>query len=217
MMIKTAKEYGYDANEKSTRRKLILATERLLRRDGLSHVTTRKIAREAGISEGALYHHFTDKAELLHAVVQLNMGDFKEILEGLPFQIGQRTVAENLEHTLQAAFAFHYKIMPIACSLYADHALLARTRELLNERGLGPHRSIEVVAAYLQAEQRLGRVAAEIRPAAAAELALAGSFHKAMFDHFFARDVSEEENCLHLREMVHILLAGIEPRSSGKN
>ncbi|MDR3631992.1 MAG: TetR/AcrR family transcriptional regulator [Desulfocapsaceae bacterium] len=216
-MAGTEDKYNYGTGMNPTCQKLILATERLLRRDGLSHVTTRKIAQEAGVSEGALYHHFRDKAELLHAVVLISMGDFREILDGLPLLVGQRTVGENLEHMLQAAFEFQFKIVPIACSLYADHLLLARTREILSERGIGPQCSITVIAAYLQAEQRLGRVAADLKPEAASQLLLAGSFHKAMFDHFLARDLSEDVTRRHLREMVNALLAGIEPRPAGKN
>ena len=198
----------------STRQKLILATECLLRRDGLSKVTTRRISREAGISEGALYHHFNDKAELLHAVVQLSMGDFREVLESLPLQVGLRTVSENLERMLLSAFDFQFKIVPIACSLFADHTLLARTRQILSERGIGPQCSIAVLTVYLQAEQRLGRVAADIVPQAAAELLLAGSFYQAMFDHFLARDISQSKTRQQLREKVRTLLAGIEPHPS---
>ncbi len=196
-----------------TRQKLIQATERLLRRDGLALVTTRKIAREAGVAEGALYHHFKDKAELLHAVVSFSMGDFHEVLESLPQQVGQQTVQENLERTVQAAFDFQFKIVPIVCSLYADHKLLRRTREILTERGIGPQCSITVLAAYLQAEQQLGRVVADIEPQAAAELLLAGGFYKAMFDHFLAREVPPDATRQQLLDRVRVLLTGLEPRS----
>ncbi len=201
-----------DITMNKTRRKLIRATERLLRRDGLARVTTRKIAREAGVAEGALYHHFGDKAELLYAVVQQSMGDFREVLEILPLQVGQRTVRENLEHTLQAAFDFQFKIVPIVCSLYADQPLLARTREILNERGVGPQCSVAVLAVYLQAEQRLGRVAADIEPQAAARLLLASGFHTAMLDHFLAREVTPAAAQQRLQETVRTLLTGLEPR-----
>ncbi len=192
--------------------KLIRATERLLRRDGLALVTTRKIAREAGVAEGALYHHFGDKAGLLYAVVQQSMGGFREVLESLPLQVGQRTVCENLEHVLQAAFDFQFKIVPIVCSLYADQSLLARTREILSERGIGPQCSVAVLTVYLQAEQRLGRVAVGIAPQSAAGLLLASGFHMAMLDHLLAREVTPAAARQRLRETVRTLLAGLEPR-----
>lgn len=198
----------------TTSQKLICATERLLRRDGLARVTTREIAREAGVAEGALYHHFSDKAELLHAVVEQSMGDFREVLENLPLQVGQNTVRENLEHMLQTAFAFQFRIAPIVGSLLADHSLLTRTREILKERCIGPRRSAEALAAYLQAEQRLGRVAAEVVPLSAAELLLAGGFHAAMFDHFLARKMSPKAIRERIKEMLQPLMMGLEPRIS---
>ncbi|GBE11869.1 HTH-type transcriptional regulator TtgR [bacterium BMS3Bbin14] len=206
-----------DITMNKTRQKLIRATERLLRRDGLARVTTRKIAREAGVAEGALYHHFGDKAELLYAVVQQSMGDFHEVLESLPLQVGQRTVCENLEHTLQAAFDFQFRIVPIVCSLYADQSLLARTREIMSERGIGPQCSVAVLAVYLQAEQRLGRVAADIEPQAAAGLLLAGGFHTAMLDHLLAREVTPAAARQRLRETVRTLLTGLEPRIAAES
>lgn len=198
----------------TTSQKLIRATELLLRRDGLARVTTREIAREADVAEGALYHHFGDKAGLLHAVVEHSMGDFRKILETLPLQVGQGSVRENLEQMLRAAFTFQFWVAPIVGSLLADHQLLARTREILRERCIGPRCSVDVLAAYLQAEQRLGRVAAEVIPHSAAELLLASGFNAAMFDHFLAREMSPEAVRQRIKDSIQTLMSGLEPRCS---
>jgi len=50
------------------RRALIDAARRLLEKDGPSALSLRAVAREAGVSPAAPYHHFKDKAELLDAV-----------------------------------------------------------------------------------------------------------------------------------------------------
>lgn len=198
----------------TTRQKLVRATERLLRTNGLARVTTREIAREAGVAEGALYHHFRDKAELIHAVVQESLGDFREVMESLPLQVGQRTLGENLEHMLQAAFDFQFKIIPITCSLFADHQLLTRTQEILEERSIGPKRSVAALTAYLSAEQRLGRVAAGVDPHSAAELLLASSLHAALLDHFLARKVGPAQARARLQEAVRTVVTGLEPRNA---
>jgi len=195
-----------------TQRKLIKATEHLLLSDGLTRVTTREIAREAGVTEGVIYHHFKDKAELLHAVVQEKLGGFNEVLDSLPLQVGQRTVQENLEHMLQAAYAFQFKVIPVISSLFADHQLLNRTREILNERQISPKHSIDALAAYLQAEQLLGRVSAETDPRTAAKILLGSSFHAAMLDQFFARDVNPAKLHQRIQETVSTLLTGLGPR-----
>src|ERR1700754_5334646 len=50
------------------RRALIDAARRLLESEGPSALSLRAVAREAGVSPAAPYHHFKDKAELLEAV-----------------------------------------------------------------------------------------------------------------------------------------------------
>jgi Transcriptional regulator len=50
------------------RRALIDAARRLLETEGPSALSLRAVAREAGVSPAAPYHHFKDKSELLDAV-----------------------------------------------------------------------------------------------------------------------------------------------------
>lgn len=199
-----------------TQQKLIQATERLLHRDGLARVTTREIAREAGVTEGVIYHHYRDKAELMLAVTGNSMGNFREVLNSLPLQVGQGTVRENLDRILQVAYEFQFRIAPIVCSLFADIQLLERTREILNERKCGPECATEALTVYLQAEQRLGRVNATITPRAVAEILLASGFHTAMLDHLLARDTKPASRQLRIRENVQALWAGLEPGLAGQ-
>lgn len=50
------------------RRALVEAACRLLEKEGASALSLRGVAREAGVSPAAPYHHFKDKSELLEAV-----------------------------------------------------------------------------------------------------------------------------------------------------
>jgi AcrR family transcriptional regulator len=50
------------------RRALVEAAERLLESEGPAALSLRAVAREAGVSSAAPYHHFKDKGELLDAV-----------------------------------------------------------------------------------------------------------------------------------------------------
>src|SRR4029078_7548187 len=50
------------------RRALVDAARRLLEAEGPSALSLRAVAREAGVSPAAPYHHFKDKCELLDAV-----------------------------------------------------------------------------------------------------------------------------------------------------
>ncbi|MBX3483370.1 TetR/AcrR family transcriptional regulator [Phenylobacterium sp.] len=71
------------------RRALVDAARRLLEAEGPSALSLRAVAREAGVSPAAPYHHFKDKAELLDAVahegwemLQMAMTDAKAGVEG---------------------------------------------------------------------------------------------------------------------------------------
>jgi AcrR family transcriptional regulator len=50
------------------RRALVEAGRRLLEREGSAALSLRAVAREAGVSAAAPYHHFKDRAALLYAV-----------------------------------------------------------------------------------------------------------------------------------------------------
>jgi AcrR family transcriptional regulator len=62
------------------RRALIEAARRLLEVDGPSALSLRAVAREAGVSPAAPYHHFKDKSELLEAVAHEGWTMLNDIL-----------------------------------------------------------------------------------------------------------------------------------------
>jgi AcrR family transcriptional regulator len=194
--------------------RLIVATERLLCSRGLARVTTRDIAQEAKVAEGALYHHFDDKAELIMAVVLQSVGDFRAILENLSLRVGQDTVRKNLERVAVSAYDFHHRIAPMICSLLADQELLARVRAIMTERCIGPAKAASMLAAYLSAERRLGRVAAGVDVQTAAEMLLAASWSRASFAHFYAVGAGRAKAHAHMREAVHALIAGVAPEAA---
>ena len=192
--------------------RLLAATERLLSSHGLGCVSTRDIARAANVAEGALYHHFGDKAELILSVVLHQLGDFPEVLQSLPLQVGQHTVQKNLETVLESAFAFHHRITPLMCSLFADQELLVKVRGMMNERSMGPGRGAFAIAAYLRAEQQLGRVAASAVPETVAELMMAVSVNTALCDQFFCGSSDAKgKPRQRLREAVGALMTGLQP------
>ncbi len=54
----------------ATRRKLLRVGRDLFARRGYADVATEEIVRRAGLTRGALYHHFRDKRDLFAAVVE---------------------------------------------------------------------------------------------------------------------------------------------------
>jgi AcrR family transcriptional regulator len=62
------------------RRALLRAAVAILERDGPSALSLRAVAREAGVSPAAPYHHFKDKSELLNAVATEGFAKLKTAL-----------------------------------------------------------------------------------------------------------------------------------------
>lgn len=193
------------------RQNIISSTERLLQTHGLACLTTRNIAREAGVAEGLIYHHFKDKAELIHEVIERQMQGAKHVLRSLPVKVGQETLSENLEEVLLVVYTSHYAMAPAVYSVFADHRLHARMLEILREREAGPQNAIEGLAVYLAAEQRLGRMAENISPRAAAKCLWMISVQMAMFDRITRQKTDASRVRGEIHQYVQMMMAGLEP------
>ena len=188
-----------------------MAVEELMRKQGLARITTRSIARQAGLADGTLYNHFRKKDEIFIAVLARNVAPLVHVLHDLPLRVGQATVLENLRPVGDAAVSFHIRIAPLICSLLADQQLLAGTRRIMQDRRIGPQRSSEALAAYVAAEQRLGRIAAEVEPTAVADLILGASFQMAVLEHFWGHRPIEKQLQARMRRAIRVLISGLKP------
>jgi AcrR family transcriptional regulator len=67
------------------REELMTACLALIEREGIGAVSLRRVARDAGVSPGAPYHHFADRAALLNAVAaqgyQLMVAEVRRAVE----------------------------------------------------------------------------------------------------------------------------------------
>jgi AcrR family transcriptional regulator len=169
----------------SRRSEIIAATEALIRTRGLASTTTRAIAEQAGCSEAALYVHFDNRLTLLLAVLEESLPNMLLPLKSLEQSIGTRTPEQNLTRALRAIFAFHERVVPMLCGLFADPQLLSAYRDSLTTRNKGPQGAIARLQRYISAEQSLGRIDKSIDAETAATLLMASSFFKAFVSKFF--------------------------------
>ncbi len=170
-----------------TRQYILEATERAIQSKGLARVTTKEIAKEAGCAEGTLYKHFVDKEDLFLAVIQENLPDLVATVH--EEQAGKGTVGDNLVEMAYAIIHYYEQLIPLAVSLFADTDLLVRHREWMQKQNTGPQRLYERVAAYIEAEQHLGRLDPSTKAMNIATLLLGSCFQYVFFRLFMGKNL----------------------------
>jgi AcrR family transcriptional regulator len=156
----------------ATRDKLLDATIQLVRDVGYAQTTTRAIAQAAGVAEGTLYRHYPDKAGLFAAAIGRQSAPITAWVRDLPARAGAGTVAGNLIDCLTRLATLRADIVPFELAMLTDPEL-ARPATVAHTPEPGPP---EFLTQYLHAEQRLGRIRADIDPAKIAVVLLATLF-----------------------------------------
>ncbi|MYS23056.1 transcriptional regulator, TetR family [Streptomyces sp. DvalAA-14] len=164
----------------STRERILDAAEQILRTRGVAHATTKEIAKASGLSEPGLYRHFSDKEDLLLHVLRERVPGASQ-----PHVApGEGEIEANLAEMARAALDFYQRSFPMLASLLADPQRMAAHRESMSRHGGGPDKAVSRFAAYLRAEQDLGRVAAAADPDAAASLLIGACFQQAFLRYY---------------------------------
>ena len=96
-MPKVVREYKDQA-----RARIVEAASEVFRRKGLSGATMEDVAREIGVSKGALYLYFPSKAQLLNALLQRSRERAMRQLEPL---LVSGDVAEGIASTIDHVFS----------------------------------------------------------------------------------------------------------------
>src|SRR6187549_1210662 len=147
----------------ATRGALVTAARRLFAERGYAGVGTEEIVRAAGVTRGALYHHFADKRDLFEAVYEQLEADLTE-------RIASGALAANADSPLAAMRAGAAMFLRACTEPEAQQIALLdgpavlgwdRWREIGAEHGLG------LIEATLQAGVRAGAIAEQpVRPLA---------------------------------------------------
>jgi len=190
----------------TTRQQILEAAERQIRAKGLARVTTRDIARDAGFADGTLFVHFAGKEELVTAVIAAHV---PSLVAALEMPAGSATsVAAHLEAIAQAALSFYDHVLPLAAGALGDLVLLERLRQRLRTKSVGPLQAHEYIVAYLQAEQRAGRVPGEVDMVGAALLLLGACFQYAFLQQFLGETPFGQDAATTATALVRTLMAG---------
>ena len=192
----------------ATRTRLIEATRSVVREVGYAHASTRAIAQAAGVAEGTIYRHFPDKASLFFATVLAANAPIVAWVTTLPARAGEGTVEENLTDAAVRLAGLRDQILPLELAIAADPELAAQRRQAMAAAGTSlPPGPPEAVAAYLAAEQRLGRVRGEIDPREAASVLLGMLFALGTMPAIGDEGLGPER----VASAVRLLVRGIQP------
>jgi AcrR family transcriptional regulator len=144
----------------------------LLRERGASRLTTREVAARAGVSEGSVFYHFTDRSGLLTAVIENALRTLNELRTGEP----GAGVRDTLVAFATALEAFLDEGLVAIVAAQSDADLRTALAEFMAERDLGPHRGVEALAGYLRRQQAAGTVRPDLDPAAIAFFVVGSCF-----------------------------------------
>jgi AcrR family transcriptional regulator len=194
-----------------TRARLLEATLAVAGEVGYARASTRAIAERAGVSEGTIYRHFADKTELFFAAALEPSGDLLDWAASLPGRAGTATVEDNLETWMLRLAELEQRVLPLEVAIRADPEL-ARLRRAAMESAIALPGPPGALGEYLAAEQRLGRVAADVDPAQASIVLLAALFGIAFMD----EGPSLGSRTDRVRSVVRLLARGMQPGAAGQ-
>ena len=201
------------AQKAETRQILIDAAAEVFLKRGFARATTKDIAQTAGLAEGTIYRHFEDKHALFHEVFLARVGETAEELGRFPERAGQGTVHDNLDDLLVLVGRMVEHASSLMASLWADPEVAASFEAYVREhapKGLqgGP---VAIVAAYVRAEQDLGRIRGDVDPAEAASVIASVPFASGLERALRARFPTPGEFPPAGRAAVEILAQGLLP------
>lgn len=106
------------------RTQILLGAAKVFAEKGYHKATTKEIAQIAGVAEGTIYNYFTNKRELLLAMIELiATQSFKNILTGPPPADPKEFFTLLLRDRYQLASQRGYLIAPIMAEIFTDTEL----------------------------------------------------------------------------------------------
>ena len=150
------------------RRELLDVAIDCFARFGYQATSIDRIAREAGVTKGALYYHFKDKADLLFAAVKSRVGQWERRVVGevRPVPSATARLQQVAQVCLDHATKSNHRRMIITLMVEAldtNAPLSAEFRAMMR-------RFREFLASLIASGQRHGEFRADVDPAVAAEV-----------------------------------------------
>lgn len=159
------------------REALLAAAEAALAESGAARLSTREVARRAGVAESSIFYHFGDRVGLLEAVVGHYLPPVLDLFAAGPGGGGLR---ENLVALFEALEGFFRRAVPVIAVIQADGQVREGFIERSRQTGIGPHHAIAGTVGYLTAERDAGKIGPGADLRAAAMLLVGGAYQRAL-------------------------------------
>lgn len=163
-----------EERSKSMRDKIIAATIAVVTESGFANATTTVVAERAGVSRGAIQHHFSSKDDLMSAVVY-EITEQVDSHEGFARQAG-KSLEERVDYVIDSFWTIYgseifISALEIELTARYDDALRTRLSERFRRVGamrdlewvhffsdsqLSPHESVSLRRMMLDALRGLG-------------------------------------------------------------
>ena len=188
-----------------TRQKVLEAARNLFAERGYEPATIRDIAKGAGMSTGAVFANFQDKAELFEAVLTEDMAGLAEVmLNGA----GDGSTRDRLVNALTAGYHGSIDQLPLFQAIVARswfQPVAAETRQRAATQGL-----TDVISDILRAGIGAGELKQDADVALLTELtwdAYLSNYRRAAYDGWTVDQLAD-----HIGRQVDTLLAGVSAK-----
>jgi len=118
---------------------------------------TKKVAREAGVSEGSLFKHFKTKADLFMAAMETDAG-ILSWEEKLMKSVGKGDVRKNLESAGMQILEHLEVMLPCVMMVRSSGITIAQPHRQDGSRVPHPIQRMYALANYFRAESKAGRL-----------------------------------------------------------
>lgn len=175
------------AEAAATREALLDAAEAMFIQHGVARTSLEQIARHAGMTRGAVYWHFKNKADLFQAMLQRVRLPFQDLIKELddpelahkPLEAIRLACNRGFERLERPRYRRVHAILIHHCETFGDIDPLAMQNEMAEE-------SCGALSDYFHCAARLGHLRNDIPPELAARLLqsmLGGLFHDWLRNH----------------------------------
>jgi AcrR family transcriptional regulator len=192
---------------------LLATTDHLLEDTSLGALTTRRIARAAGVSDGVIYNHFPDKQALILRALLRRYARLVDRFELAAPVAGEGSVTRQLQAFAHALSDLEADVLLLGAGLLADPALLEALWSEIHRVPFGIGRLRQPLIDYLAAERDRGTVDLSIDVEAVATLVFGASGIVALTRRVNAHTDRAALDA-QLDAAIVTIVVGIEPRTA---